>query len=282
MLMHDSLHKGPYRFVNRQQTSGGLEVYHAHQGMEFLFVQQGQGLASIEQNIFSFKPYSLIFFQPYQIHKVRVMCVENEIYDRTKLFIEPSFFSDYFKPFPSLQKFFIDLLNKEQPTHILDLRNHANQFQILFDYFETNQNKENQTEQFALFLLNFIQTLKKYWPVISTPQVTPSLRYVHYAEKVMQWINIHYQEEFKLANLAEDLHISPYHISHLFHQATGSTIVEYLISRRIKEACWLLRTSAKSIQDISYAVGVPNISYFHRLFKKHTGLTPLVYRSTIK
>ncbi|MNY49646.1 Bifunctional transcriptional activator/DNA repair enzyme AdaA [compost metagenome] len=98
------------------------------------------------------------------------------------------------------------------------------------------------------------------------------------AERMLAWIEAHYMEPFKLDELASAVHLSPNHVSTTFHQSIGSTITEYLTARRIRQACWLLRTTDLSVQDIGEAVGLSNFSYFCQLFKKHVGFTPYKFK----
>jgi transcriptional regulator GlxA family with amidase domain len=63
-----------------------------------------------------------------------------------------------------------------------------------------------------------------------------------------------------------------------FKAATGSTFIEYVQNLRIEEAKRLLETSAMNTEDISAEVGYDDYSFFRRLFKRLTGLTPGAYR----
>ena len=67
-----------------------------------------------------------------------------------------------------------------------------------------------------------------------------------------------------------------------FKAATGVTLIEYLQNLRIEEAKRLLETSDKSADDISFEVGYEDASFFRRLFKRCTGLTPIQYRRVFK
>nr|WP_240966681.1 helix-turn-helix domain-containing protein [Nodosilinea sp. P-1105] len=63
-----------------------------------------------------------------------------------------------------------------------------------------------------------------------------------------------------------------------FKTATGSTLIEYLQNLRIEEAKHQLETSDKSVENICYEVGYEDVSFFRRLFKRLTGITPSQYR----
>jgi YesN/AraC family two-component response regulator len=95
---------------------------------------------------------------------------------------------------------------------------------------------------------------------------------------IFDWIENHFQEDFQLDMLAKEIHLSPNHVSYIFHKETGSSISDYLAARRLQEACSLLRTSSLNIQEVGYRVGFGNFSYFCKFFKKHIGMTPHQFR----
>jgi transcriptional regulator GlxA family with amidase domain len=63
-----------------------------------------------------------------------------------------------------------------------------------------------------------------------------------------------------------------------FKGATGTTLIDYLQNLRIEESKRLLEGSAMPVEEISVAAGYEDPSFFRRLFKRRTGLTPSQYR----
>ena len=63
-----------------------------------------------------------------------------------------------------------------------------------------------------------------------------------------------------------------------FKAATGIPLIEYLQNLRVEEAKRLLESGAMPVDDISVEVGYEDASFFRRLFKRRTGLTPSQYR----
>lgn len=83
---------------------------------------------------------------------------------------------------------------------------------------------------------------------------------------------------FTVAEIGKAVYLTPTYVSLLFKQETGQTINEYLTQVRIDKAKELLRDPQHKLYDICYAIGYTDPSYFTKLFKKTTGLTPSVYR----
>jgi len=79
--------------------------------------------------------------------------------------------------------------------------------------------------------------------------------------------------------LARQIHLNPDYLSYLFHKQTGQALSIYILNERVEMAKKLLITSKKSLQEIVELTGFSNSSYFHKQFKKLTGMTPHQYRS---
>ena len=58
------------------------------------------------------------------------------------------------------------------------------------------------------------------------------------------------------------------------HQATGRTFKELLLEKRLTKAAELLRETRRTTQDIIFAVGYENTSYFYRAFRARFGHHP--------
>ena len=74
--------------------------------------------------------------------------------------------------------------------------------------------------------------------------------------------------------IADEIHINPDYMSHLFHKKTGVSLMSYISEQRINTAKRLLATTMLPLQQIAERVGFSNSSYFHRQFKKTVGVTP--------
>ena len=78
--------------------------------------------------------------------------------------------------------------------------------------------------------------------------------------------------------LAAQMHVSPRYLSDLLKQETGKTALELIHLFLVSEAKNRLKGEDASISDIAYSLGFEDSSYFSRLFKKETGLTPLAFK----
>ncbi len=95
---------------------------------------------------------------------------------------------------------------------------------------------------------------------------------------VQQWVENNYAKNFLIEEVALRFGMSLRNLTRRFKMATGESLLTYLHRYRIEIAKELLKTSDFTIQEIAYQVGYEDISFFYRLFKKHTALTPKAYR----
>lgn len=86
------------------------------------------------------------------------------------------------------------------------------------------------------------------------------------------------QNNVDLDELAKIAHMSQRSFLRVFHSATGSSPLAWVIGRRITRACNLLRQSDKQITEIAFEVGFNDSNYFARQFRKTIGSSPREYR----
>ncbi|EON74925.1 putative AraC family transcriptional regulator [Lunatimonas lonarensis] len=97
-------------------------------------------------------------------------------------------------------------------------------------------------------------------------------------QPILYFIQTNLDKEITVEQLASMACFSPDHFTRTFKSALGVCPNEYIISKRIEKAKALLLTTKLSQSQIMEESGIRNTSYFTRVFKKHTNLTPSAYR----
>ena len=97
-----------------------------------------------------------------------------------------------------------------------------------------------------------------------------------------EWLEQHYRESGAIPRVVEHSQLAERTLKRRFKIATGSTLIERLQNLRVEEAKRLLETTKVPVEEISYEVGYEDASFFRRLFKRLTGLTPSQYRRMFK
>lgn len=97
--------------------------------------------------------------------------------------------------------------------------------------------------------------------------------------QVVEWLDEHFVEEVSLTALADKYHVTSSYLSKVFRQETGVNLVMYITKKRMEKALEYIKENELNLTEISYLVGYDDYTYFSRVFKKHTGMTPREYRN---
>ncbi len=102
-------------------------------------------------------------------------------------------------------------------------------------------------------------------------------------QSVQEYIRSNYQNaELDNQEIAEQFNYHPYHINRLMKAHTGKTLHAYLIEYRLHMAKNYLRTTTLNVTAIAEKTGFSSYTYFIKLFRERTGVSPLQYRKTHK
>ncbi len=96
--------------------------------------------------------------------------------------------------------------------------------------------------------------------------------------KAMAYMHSHYTTSISRQDVAQYVGMSEDYLTHCFRQELGMSPIAYLNRYRVLQAQRLLRETDKDITTIALEVGFASSSYFSRIFKRHAGVSPLVYR----
>ncbi|WP_244482362.1 MULTISPECIES: helix-turn-helix domain-containing protein [unclassified Rhizobium] len=92
------------------------------------------------------------------------------------------------------------------------------------------------------------------------------------------WIADHYPEPNPVTRMVAQSGLAERTFKRRFTNATGYTPVDYVQAIRIEEAKQMLETTRDSIDGIAAEVGYEDPTFFRRLFKRITSLSPAQYR----
>lgn len=98
--------------------------------------------------------------------------------------------------------------------------------------------------------------------------------------ELLDYLNMFYYEPISGDSLEEKFDCNFDYMNRLFRQSIGKTVFQYLSEIRIAHARELLATSSMKVSQISGKVGFSDESYFSKVFKRHTGISPLNYAKT--
>lgn len=132
------------------------------------------------------------------------------------------------------------------------------------DLFRKNDSKDRK------LLLKIIDLLR------ATPKVQPDPYPV--IAHIKKYIEDHLPEDITVAEIAKDMNISVYYLSHLFKSVTGITLIEFRNELRLTKAKQLLIRTNEPINKIAGECGFSNASYFTEVFARSEKIPPSEFR----
>lgn len=121
--------------------------------------------------------------------------------------------------------------------------------------------------------------LRKYCMLVTNYSLTG---YSPLIQRVINHIDMNLSDPLSLRQLSELFSINASYLSTLFKKEMGITLTDFINNRKVRFAITLLNKTDAQIQNIASKVGIYDVNYFIKLFKKINGMTPKEYRDTIK
>ncbi|WP_270169946.1 AraC family transcriptional regulator [Paenibacillus sp. SYP-B4298] len=126
---------------------------------------------------------------------------------------------------------------------------------------------------FYQFVNELLEQFEEWGALEAEAETNVALQAVRYIEE-------HYHEPITLELLEELLGCNSRMLLRKFRAEWNTTPIDYLIQIRLGKAKELLAGTWSAVKDIAEQVGYTDHYYFSRLFKKHTGMSPLQYRAS--
>ncbi len=96
--------------------------------------------------------------------------------------------------------------------------------------------------------------------------------------RALAWIDGHYAAANPVSAMATEAGLHPRTFARRFVAATGRRPIEHVHALRVEAARRLLEAGASAVDDVGYEVGYEDPTFFRRLFRRTTGMTPAAYR----
>lgn len=106
-------------------------------------------------------------------------------------------------------------------------------------------------------------------------------RYITLTLRFKRMVDANYVNEKRPAQYAARLNVSRVYLNEAVRATTGMSIGKYIRSHVIINAKRLLAHTTMNINEIAQSLGYDDASYFERMFRKYTGITPSVFRINI-
>lgn len=94
----------------------------------------------------------------------------------------------------------------------------------------------------------------------------------------LRMIDSHPECEHRLADLAREAGLSPFHFLRTFGRLTGTTPHQYVLRTRLRKAATRLLTESVKVLDVAFDCGFGDLSNFNHAFRIEFGMSPRAYR----
>lgn len=150
-------------------------------------------------------------------------------------------------------------------------------FQSLFAKLHHTWNQEQK----GFIPKAYSQLYNIIYNLISLTNINELITATHFRiQKVVQFIYSEYSKEIKIEDLCRISGYSKVHINRLFMDHYKMSPKKFINNHKISKAKEFLEETSLSVSEISNKVGINDLAYFCRLFKKITGITPSEYKKT--
>jgi AraC family transcriptional regulator len=149
---------------------------------------------------------------------------------------------------------------------------------LIYIFTENNRAKEVFANLVLQELLVRLMQTQARWLLLA-----PETVYAHENRlaHVARYINANLHRNLHICELADEACMSEPNFYRIFKQTFGITPLDYINQQRIALASKLLRTTSACLADVSVQCGFNSLTYFMKLFRRQTGLSPTQYRKQL-
>ncbi len=254
-----------------------MPLKHMHPEYEIYFLVEGQRYYFVENETYLIHGGTLVFVGRNEIHKTGSV-LNHSYHDRMLITVTGEWLNPFLQSLhlwslnQFLENYKVISLDKESQIYIKSLfETIASEIRTKKDGFESMV-----MMKMAELLLYSCRNYKDPRRIINY-RIAESGKH-KMVRDITAYIRGNFQNAVTLKDISEQFFISRGYISRIFKDVTGYTITEYTNIQKVKYAQELLENSRFNITKVSALAGFDNITYFEKVFKKYTGLSPMKYR----
>ena len=252
---------------------------HRHNYYEICVFVNGAGKHEIDFRSFPIKSHSIHFLSPGQVHIIS----REENYHGYLLMFSREFYSSDFQKKDML--FELPYFNNNTSKPILELNEvEFNEFREIIDSLKRENTREHILKNnivrsyLHIFLLKckaaFVEKRLSAGTIKNMSYVTVN-QFKYLLEK--SYREMHFVKEY-----ADVLALTPLQLNKMVKSITGKNASDMIINRIVLEAKRLLAFTDLSNKEIAFQMNYHDPSYFSRIFRKKTGVSPTVFREQLK
>lgn len=269
-----------YEIQHKLDTSLKSVQLHHHDFYEMFFLVSGDVTYSIESKIYHVMPGDMLLISPMELHSALIRS-DTAPYERYVLWLSPEQIAKLSTEHTDLMQCYSHKVNRGNLLHIPSSvsRTILDSFEMLLQE-STLDSSVYGADMMAqtliaslLVIVNRVCTELSYLAESSLEEEPESSKLI---SSVVDYLNLHYNEQITLDHLAEQFFVSKYHLSHLFSKQVGTSVYQYLQKKRLQIARQLLAQNVKP-NVVYLKCGFTDYAGFYRAFRAEYGIAPRDY-----
>ena len=236
---------------------------HVHDDIELVYVRQGRGTAYCDGQKYTLAPGTFFLAFPNQIHHY----ADDIAGEYIVLIAKPNRLLRYSETF----------LEGQPEAAVWNAAQEQNDgTAVLLEQALREFRQDGDSGTMDDYLTLIFGKLLRHYRIVRDPVSRDCVL------NILQYCSQQYRDPLSIGILAEQLHISRSHISHIFSARLSISFCEYVHSLRLSAALSLLESGSLNITEVSDLAGFPTIRTFNRVFRRKYGISPSQYQKSRK
>ncbi len=248
---------------------------HMHDHYEIFCFVSGKAAYMVEGNLYELRPGTVLLMRSTETHKLFIE--SDERYERYTISFYPERLTARGMPRELLTPFTARGLGEKNVYSAEDF----GEVGVLELLRKTEEECRTITPAFALYpnLTGVLTALLRVFA--SYPAEDRLAKDKEPGRELLHYINDHITEPLTLDGLSAHMHISAAQLNRLFKALTGTTVYQYILSKRLVLAQRQMM-KGKSAAQAAKDCGFGDYSCFFRMYKNHFGVSPRTVRETVE
>ena len=256
-----------------------IEKPHRHDFYAAVLFTKGQGIHEIDFQKYDVSEGSLFFLSPGQIHSWELSeDIDGYIFFCSQEFYEMHYVNQKLRNFPFFGS--VSFPRKLQLDPDERIKNKA----LFHELEREHQSQDLMKEGLILSLMShiFINSARLFSKEIDRHDSSASLSYFKHYQDFENLIEQHFTEQKSISYYASLLGITPKHLNRIAQTVVQKTATDVITERVVLEAKRMLMYLDESLVEIAFRLGYEEYSYFVRVFRKSSGMTPTQFMRKYK
>lgn len=248
-----------------------IEKAHRHDFYATILFTKGSGMHEIDFQKYDVSAGSLFFMSPGQVHSWELSAdIEGFIFFCLQDFYELHYVNQKLRNFPFFGSVSFPRKLQLEPAEL----DHTVNLMLALQEEYHSQHMMKNSLMLSLMSQIFIQSNRQFSRDSDHSASPSSLSYFKHYQDFERLVEAHFTKEKSIAFYAGLLNISPKHLNRITQTVVQKTATDVMTERVILEAKRMLMYLDESLVEIAFRLGYEEYSYFVRVFRKTSGMTP--------